>query len=100
MMDTLKQLAIQANDITCSGPLIHPACPAPYRLFLAAATPAAIIDLYERMEASERQAEKARTIHQLVDGLAQDVEGKVRKLHEAMTTAHKMPTFEIDKECK
>ena len=99
-MDRLKQLAVQANDITCSGPVIHPACPAPYRLFLAAATPVAIINLYERLEASERQAEKARTIHQLVDGLAQDVEDKIRALHKAMTTAHNMPTFENDKECK
>lgn len=26
MMDRLKQLAVQANEITCSGPIIHPAC--------------------------------------------------------------------------
>lgn len=99
-MDRLKQLAVQANDITCSGPVIHPACPAPYRLFMAAATPAAIINLYERLEASERQAEKARTIHQLVDDIAQSVEEKIRKLHKAIATAQNMPTFENDKECK
>jgi len=98
MMDRLKQLAVQANDITCSGPVIHPACPAPYRLFMAAATPAAIINLYERLEASEQIAEHARTIHKLVDRIALGVEEKVRLVHEALATAKNMPDFRSDKE--
>lgn len=98
MMDRLKQLAEQASNVTCSGPTIHPACPAPYRAFLAAATPAAIINLYERLEVSEHAAAQVQFIHTLIDGIANGVEEKVRSVHETLAKAQNMPDFESDRE--
>jgi hypothetical protein len=100
MMDRLKQLAEQASNVTCSGPTIHPACPAPYCLFMAAATPAAIINLYERLEASELLAGQAMMVKSLVDGLAQSVEEKVGAIQKFSANAANRQDFQNDKEAK
>lgn len=64
---------------------------------MAAAAPAAIINLYERLEASEQMAEHARTIYKLVDGIALGVEQKVRQVHEDLATAKNMTDFRSDR---
>lgn len=99
-MDRLKQLADQAHNIDYSGPTVHPACPAPYRAFMAAATPAAIISLYDRLEASDRLTEQTRHLHELIDGIAQGVEDKVRSVHDALSRAQNMPEYRIDREAE
>jgi hypothetical protein len=78
MMDTLKKLAISAKDLTYTGPIVHPSCPALYRAFLLALTPDVVTNLIERIDALEYTAERARSVHKLIDQISKGVEDKLQ----------------------
>lgn len=78
MMDTLKKLALSAKDLAYNGPTVHPSCPALYRAFLCALTPDVVINLIERIDALEYTAERARSVHRLIDQISQRVEDKLQ----------------------
>jgi hypothetical protein len=100
MMDTRKQLALSARDLAYNSPTVHPSCPALYRAFLCALTPDVVINLIERIDALEYTAERARSVHRLIDQISQRVEDKLQMVPSSTSSSRDQQELVNDKECQ